>query len=32
MTNIKQTIDGHNKAILKMDDPHHKTLDNGCLL
>ena len=30
MTNIKQTIDGHNKAILKKDDPHYKTLDNGC--
>ena len=30
MTNIKQTTDGHNKAILKKDDPHHKTLDNKC--
>ena len=30
MTNIKQTIGGHIKAILKKDDPHHKTPDNGC--
>ena len=30
MTNIKQNIDGHNKAILKKDNPHHKTLGNGC--
>ena len=22
MTNIKQTVDGHNKATLKKDDPH----------
>ena len=30
MSNTKQTIDGHKKAILKKDDPHHKTIDNGC--
>ena len=32
MTNIKQTIDGLNKAILKKDDPHHKTLHNGYVI
>ncbi len=31
MTNVKQTIDGHNKAVLKMNNPDNKTqLDNGC--
>ncbi len=31
MTNVKQTIDGHNKAVLTMNNPDNKTqLDNGC--
>ncbi len=31
MTNVKQTIGGHHKAVLKMNNPHNKTqLDNGC--
>ena len=30
MPNVKQTIDGHNKSILRMDDPQKKTQNNGC--
>ena len=30
MLNIKQTIDGRNKAILRINDPSNKTLSNGC--